>query len=237
MRTFNNFDRLSRIVAGWIIIFAFLLAHCHVVSAQAKVLPTDNVVTDDGYNPWAGLTLGRDGNFYGTTYHGGNTGYGTVFQVTIDGAVATLTNFNGTNGSNPAAALVQGRDGNFYGTTVNGGSKFHGGDSGGGKVFKVTPTGVLTTLVSFNGSNGLAPAAALVFGHDGSLYGTTSGGGGNAGTVFKITPSGTLTTLVDFGKSPGSNPTSALLQVRDGNFYGTTESGGGNEGTIFNMMR
>ena len=67
----------------------------------------------------------------------------------------------------PSAPLVQGSDGNFYGTTP------YGGANNGGTVFQVTPAGALTTLVSFNGTNGSHPVAALVAGSDGNFYGTT----------------------------------------------------------------
>ena len=53
---------------------------------------------------------------------------------------------NGANGKLPQAALMQANDGNFYGTTGGGGT----GDLG--TVFKVTPSGILTTLISFNGN-------------------------------------------------------------------------------------
>ena len=60
----------------------------------------------------------------------------------------------------------------------------------------------LTTLVSFNGTDGANPDAGLVQGTDGNFYGTTSNGGANnepyEGTVFKMTSSGTLTTLSSF---------------------------------------
>ena len=68
-----------------------------------------------------------------------------------------------------------------------------------GTVFKVTTNGTLTTLVSFNGTNGANPYAALTLGNDGNFYGTTSEGGSSGyGTVFKVTTNGTLTTLVSF---------------------------------------
>src|SRR5262245_30147143 len=57
-------------------------------------------------------------------------------------------------------------------------------------------------LVSFDGTNGAFPQAALTHGSDGNLYGTTSRGGETLGafgegfgTVFKVTTNGTLTTL------------------------------------------
>jgi uncharacterized repeat protein (TIGR03803 family) len=128
------------------------------------------------------LTLGHDGNFYGTTEQGGSAGYGTVFKVTTNGTLTTLAAFNSNNGASPYAALALGNDGNFYGTT------FYGGSSGDGTVFKVTTNGTLTTLVSFNGTNGASPYAALTLGNDGNFYGTTQGDdrGRFLGTVFRL---------------------------------------------------
>jgi uncharacterized repeat protein (TIGR03803 family) len=105
-------------------------------------------------------------------------------------------------------------------------------------VFKVTTNGTLTTLVSFNGSNGEWPQAALTLGSDGNFYGTTfEGGSGNWGTAFKVTTNGTLTTLVNFYGSNGGNP-NGLTLGSDGNFYGTTQSGNGghNDGTVFCLL-
>ena len=49
---------------------------------------------NDGANPNAGLVQGSDGNFYGTTYHGGtNGGNGTVFQISTNGALTSLYSF------------------------------------------------------------------------------------------------------------------------------------------------
>ena len=152
--------------------------------------------------PAAGVVQGQDGNFYGTTAYGGNnslnagSGFGTVFKMTPAGGLNTLVSFNGANGSYCGSGLVQGSDGNFYGTTAGGGA---GGSLGGGTVFKMTPAGALTTLVSFNGANGNSPQAPLIQGSDGNFYGTTTyGGPGGAGTVFQVTPAGVLTTLVSF---------------------------------------
>jgi uncharacterized repeat protein (TIGR03803 family) len=144
----------------------------------------------------------------------------------------TLVNFNDTNGANPYfMSLVQGTDGNLYGTTEG------GGENGEGTVFKVTPTGALTTLHSFcaktNCTDGSVPVGGLVLGTDGNFYGTTSAGGinadpcgGNCGTVFKITPAGKLTTLHRFDSTDGyATPYGPLVQATNGNFYGTTQSG------------
>jgi len=198
----------------------------------------------NGANPF-GLVQGNDGNIYGMTRDGGNSydpsteysGYGTVFKVTPTGALTILVLFTGANGINPGA-LMQGSDGNFYGTTAYGGNSFDPslGHSGHGTVFRVTPTGALTTLVLFTGANGANPGA-LMQGSNGNFYGTTySGGSSNDGTVFMMTPAGVLTSLGSFTGSNGINPYAGLIQGSDGNFYGTTPNGGSsNDGTVFMM--
>jgi uncharacterized repeat protein (TIGR03803 family) len=206
----------------------------------------------NGANPQAALTLGSDGNFYGTTYGGGFTnstypsGMGTVFKVTTNGTLTTLASFNSANGALPQAALTLGNDGNFYGTTIRGGATDSTHIYGMGTVFKVTTNGALTSLVYFNSANGALPYGALTLGNDGNFYGTTYGGGftnstypSGMGTVFKVTTNGTLTTLLYFNGANGTSPRTALTLGNDGNFYGTTVGGGsgdnGGDGTVFKV--
>jgi len=193
-------------------------------------------LTYDGAWPYAGLVQASDGNFYGTTTGGGANGAGTVFKVTPAGRLTTLYNFcyQGypcSDGGDPYAGLIQATDGNFYGTTLGGGA------SGDGTVFKITPSGTLTTLYNFGGADGAVPYGGLIQATDGNFYGTTSGGGASGdGSVFKITPSGTLTTLHSFADSDGASP-DGLVQATDGNFYGTTYGGGAyGDGTVFRLV-
>jgi uncharacterized repeat protein (TIGR03803 family) len=138
----------------------------------------------DGWLPWAGLTQGSDGNFYGTTYRGGNSN-GTAFKLTPAGVLTVLHSFCAqggcSDGGNPYAGLTQGADGNFYGTTTIGGTL-----GSYGTVYKVTPQGSFTTLHSFDGTNGAEPWSGLVQAPDGTFYGTTAGGTTNPGTVFSL---------------------------------------------------
>lgn len=187
----------------------------------------------EGFSPLAALIQAADDNFYGTTFSGGSgtNGGGTVFKITPSGTLTTLYNFcteaNCADGYLLYAGLVQADDGNFYGAT------FEGGTYNYGTVFKITPLGKLTTLHSFDESDGNAPVATLVLGTDRNLYGTTSQGGDltcaqpyGCGTVFKISKTGTLATLHIFEKVDGTNPEAGLILATDGNFYGTTDSGG-----------
>jgi len=195
----------------------------------------------DGAIPEAGLIEAVNGDLYGTTYEGGANDYGTVFKITPGGTLKTVHSFNCNDGAYPKAALIQATDGNFYGTTSATGGDCD--DKAGGTVFKITPTGTLTTLFIFQQccADGSGPLAPLIQATDGSLYGTTSGGGANnAGTVYEITRDGTLATLYNFCEqnscSDGEAPEGALVQATDGNFYGTTAYGGSDTaGTIFKM--
>ena len=185
----------------------------------------------DGALPLAGLTLGTDGNFYGTT-HGGSTN-GTVFKISTNGVFTTLTTLNSTNGANPTGGLIQGRDGNFYGTT------FRGGLSNSGTIFQLNTNGQLATLFSFSGTNGANPTGPLLQDTDGNFYGTTayggigfgsvfSGGNSGYGTAFSLNTNNALNTLVFFNGTNGDNPYSGLIKGKDGSFYGTTAYGGSN---------
>jgi uncharacterized repeat protein (TIGR03803 family) len=205
----------------------------------------------DGRSPDAGPVQATDGNLYGTTAFGGaQIHYGTVFRTTLSGTLTTLYSFcsqtNCTDGDQPEAGLVQAVDGNFYGTTAAGGAS-DDCEGGCGTVFRITPSGALTTLHSFAQTDGAVPSAGLIQALDGDFYGTTSQGGDNTadcelgcGTVFRITASGMLETVHSFcsesGCADGRSPIAGLIQATDGNLYGTTFLGGASGGgTVFRI--
>ena len=214
----------------------------------------------DGEYPGAGLVQATNGDLYGTTFEGGANNGGTVFKITPGGTLTTLYNFCAqsgcTDGVQPDAGLVLAANGDFYGTTWAGGANSSASVAG-GTVFKITPSGTLTTLYSFCSrsacSDGEYPYVGLVQATNGDFYGTTPSGGANClypcgGTLFKITPGGTLTTLYSFcsqsGCTDGESPVAGLVQATDGDFYGTTAGGGAGHcsegsdpgcGTVFSL--
>jgi uncharacterized repeat protein (TIGR03803 family) len=209
----------------------------NTVGAVFRLTPSGTITAasfdskgNDGFYPYSGLTLGTDGNFYGTTFAGGSTGAGTVFKVTASGKITVLHSISGCpEGDYIYAPPVEGLDGNFYGTASDGGCEVFG------TVYKITPSGKLTVIYTFPGTSGLAYPQAIALGTDGNFYGTTLAAKGGYGAVFKITTRGKLTvlhTFTDFGQDPKG----MIIQANDGNFYGTTEGGGVNGfGAIYKM--
>jgi|SRR5271166_333100 len=136
----------------------------------------------------------------------------------------------GADGGIPYAGLTMDAHGNFYGTT------YYGGTHGYGTVFRMTLHGsswILSPLYSFSGgSDGGEPQARVVFGPDGSLYGTTS-----YGTVYNLRPAPTrqasavvgwtVKTLYQFqGLQDGAFPAGDVIFDRLGNLYGAVLLGG-----------
>ncbi len=201
-----------------------------------------------GEKPYTGLVLATDGNFYGTTYEGGDGAYryshygsyygGTIVQLNPQSGLSTIYSFCSEvacdDGADPnyLSPLIQGSDSNLYGVTYSGGLYNLG------TVFSLTTGGTLTTLHSFASTEGNSPLGGLLQATDGSFYGTTQSGGvaanctydGGCGTIFKITSEGTLTTLYNFCQqlncTDGYVPRGSLIQGADGNLYGVTLYGG-----------
>jgi len=199
-------------------------------------------ITNDGTQSLSSLTLGSDGNFYGTTQAGGASDLGAIFKMTPGGIVTILHSFNdGTvanDGKQPYGGIIQGPDGALYGTT------YVGGSANQGTIFSISPDGSNYSILHQFGSvanDGVSPYFGhLTFGLDGNLYGTTQlGGTVNAGIAFKIAPDGSAYTILHnfFATAhDASSSSGALIRDAGGNFYGVSLFGGSNNsGSVYKM--
>lgn len=180
----------------------------------------------DGAYPYSSVVLDAAGNVYGTTAGGGHFGAGTVFEITPQGKFKTLHAFQGPpDGASPMGGLIFDSAGNLYGTTLTGGT------SELGNVFKLSPTGKITNLLSFNGANGAQPYLTnLVMDKNGDIYGITQqGGANNLGVLYKLSK-GKQTLLHTFTgqTSDGCSPMGIPAMDSHGNLYGTAEACGAN---------
>jgi uncharacterized repeat protein (TIGR03803 family) len=170
------------------------------------------------------LTLGPDGNLYGTTFGSGycDTGYGTFFRITPAGKFTTLHVFKGTLGNEPgepSGPLTLAANGNFYGTSQIGGNP---DDYNGGTVYQITPKGQVTLLYSFPNTGPYMPVAGVIQGADGKFYGTTYYGGAYShGTTFQLVSKGNIKVLHNFNfhVDNAGFPNFPLTLGTDGSLY------------------
>lgn len=203
-----------------------------------------------GANPYAGLTMDKHGNLYGTTYFGGQ-GYGLVFRLTRTAhgqwKETVLYSFtdNGTDGYAPYAGVVLDKSGNLYGTTTRGGDAVLAY----GIVFMLSPTAkgewaetVLHDFPTPRYTDGEAPMTGVLLDANGNVYGAANTGGGEdeancpdwdgCGVIYKLAPgsNGTWneTILYAFqGGLDGGLPQDDVLAMDpQGKLYGTAVSGG-----------
>lgn len=234
-----------------ILLWLTILAPC-VAQAQFSVIHTFS--GSDGRYPYAGLTIDRRGNLYGTTEYGGAADRGVVFELTSAASGWTLTplySFQaGNDGGYPYAGVALGPDGALYGTTTGGGGS--GCGYGCGTIYRLTPpaSACKTALCPWNetvlyrftgGADGQYPCAGVVFDQAGNLYGTAiQGGTAGDGVVYELahTQGGwTQSVLYSFvGGNDGSSPYSGVTFDTAGNLYGTTIGGGpSGEGTLYEL--
>jgi uncharacterized repeat protein (TIGR03803 family) len=204
-------------------------AQTYKYSVLARIPPNSSkqAATSTGF-----LTIDSKGNLYGAAFIGT---YGAIYKVTPKGGLSTLYSFGSVpnDGLYPQGGLILDSAGNLYGLTGAGGA------NNDGTVFKVTPSGVETTLYSFTvASSRFHPY--LSRDSAGNIYGYTllQGNGGLANSLFKVTPGGTFSTLYTFCSLPncadGDLPAGGPIVDKAGNIYGdTTEGGQFNLGVVY----
>jgi uncharacterized repeat protein (TIGR03803 family) len=204
---------------------AFLAAAASASAQSFEVLQRFQALPAQLNGP---LVQGNDGLLYGTSFAGGDFGFGAIFRVDPGGMSAeVLHSFNGFTGRRPKAGLVLANDGLFYGAAERGGAWDRG------TVFRVDSTGAVHVLHAFDefGLTGSYPSSPLYQASDGNLYGTTSGR-----NIYRIVlATGAYELLHTLTNLEGNVP-SALVQATDGFLYGTASLGGPfGRGTIFRL--
>ncbi len=183
---------------------------------------------DEGNQPKGSLALADNGNIYGITSRGGQNGVGTVFQITQNGNLTTIYDFDPASCYDAIDGLIP-VDGDLVGACSGPGS---------GAVFRLTTGGSFQPIHSLDvsGDDGVGPGQPMQ-GSDGLLYGVNVlGGDHGGGTSYQLSLNGVYTKLHDFDEPTGSFPSSGLTESPDGRFYGVTASGGANgDGTIYRL--
>ncbi len=206
-------------------------------TGQETILHSFTGGTDSGY-PAGGLVSDSKGNLYGSL--SGNAGgislccgNGAVYRISASGQLKIMYRFRGKpDAAQPRAGVILDPTGNIYGTTYSGGA------SNLGAVYKITPGGSETVLMSFGGAYGIEPMAGLVRDAQGNLYGTAADSGDlGAGVVFKLDTAGNVTVLHSFaGGADGASPAAGVTLDASGNLYGTTSLGGpANAGVVYKL--
>lgn len=194
----------------------------------------------DGCLPNTQLKPGPNAeSFVGATNGGGNSGFGTIFEVKKSHGIwreSVIHTFSGGSDGVYPADLDEAPDGTIYGVALRGGNH-----NGNGVIFQLIPNHRRWTyrvIWSFRGTDGSGPIGINFDGTTGALYGTTqSGGAWGQGTVFELAYDGSSwrrTTLHNFlgGAEDGASPQSRPILV-NGILYGTTVAGGTNNGGVF----
>lgn len=210
----------------------------------------------DALTPQAsGVIADAQGNLYGVTRYGGNNGDGAVYELSPqqDGSwtESVLYSFRGSAGDGqlPTGTPVFDSQGNLYGVTTVGGT------TGGGTVYKLTPSAggaweesIIHDFNCNSSEDGCTPSSSLTFDQAGNLYGETIGGvcrqgSGACGVVFELSPNGGSWTetiihrfLSGISAAGGSSPGFGMIWDKKGNLYGVCNTGGpGTWGVVWEL--
>ncbi|WP_462250967.1 choice-of-anchor tandem repeat GloVer-containing protein [Ferruginibacter sp.] len=204
-------------------------------SGQNMQVQYDFPVTTFGANPANLEMIPHNGKLYGTTYRGGVSNYGTIFEYDPVANIYTKKfdfgpNVSATGGGPKGSLLLY--NNKFYGLGAE------NGVNGAGVIFEWDPaTNVYTKKYDFTGAGGSSPQNSLRLLNN-KMYGTSaSGGTSNVGVVFEWDPvTNVYTKLVDMnGSGAGSNGWTFYSNVTTYNnkLYCTTQQGGANNfGTL-----
>ncbi len=177
------------------------------------VVDFDNVHTLAGYQAFAGLVAGSDGNLYGATIWGGMFGEGVIFQLTLGGSYTVLYSFDAAHGDGAYSTPFQHTDGEIFGMTKRGGTPGMGDiyslDGGitpfASLVSTLGPVGKTVGILGqgFSGANSVefngTPASFHVVSN---TYMTAKVPAGETGFVTITTSSGTLLSKQIFKVTP-----------------------------------
>jgi uncharacterized repeat protein (TIGR03803 family) len=166
---------------------------------------------------------------------------GSIYQIeslerrVLLSGFATLASFPVPGGTDPKTPLVMDSTGDLFGTT------YSGGEFNDGTLFEVAVGSTsITTLASFNGTDGSEPDGGLILDSAGNLYGNTYAGGAHGeGSVFEVVKgSNQITTLASFvNLSAGTKPVGRLVVDGSGDLYGVAKFGGPDSlGILFEVV-
>jgi uncharacterized repeat protein (TIGR03803 family) len=178
-----------------------------------------------GAIPFGRLLLASDGNIYGQTSFGGESGGGSgvLYRLSPSGDFKVIAEFNTTQlpGGPTLGGLTEAEDGSLYGITSP-------GTAPGGCIFRLTPdsasnTGFDLSIVKnlpFNDTVGEFPESSLLV-IDGVIYGTfrEEGSSGGSGTFWQVDKEGRFKLLYDFATPDRGRPGGAIIKTSDGNIW------------------
>jgi uncharacterized repeat protein (TIGR03803 family) len=199
----------------------------YTIPAAGPIAPVyDNGIANGAFgnatNPVGGLIADRAGNLYGA-------GSSSIFEIPARSTTpVTIAVFTAPAGYfyTPDGPLAVDSAGDVFGASYNGGD-YHQGD-----IFEVPSGGTLTTIHSFNDSDGFEPEGGVVIDSSGNLFGTTISSTGNGGIIFEI-PAGTSNVVM---VAHGPAFTSGLTIDSEGNLFGTDLTGSSTYG-IFELVK
>jgi len=193
------------IVAVTLVTAAVLLCSSNA-SAQYNLKLLASFTGENGSFPDIGLIADPDGNLFGTTAHGGQSGAGTIYEYTIaTGSVSALASFSYTTSRAPSSPLFSDSAGNLYGITY--------AENQGVGLYELAV-----------GSHALNPAGQLAGDLNSNIYGTIHvGGAHDGGMVFQIYGPSHAVTTIAFPSINDGVPSGGLIVGQDGNLYGMSQ--------------